>query len=213
MDESKILTLFPSVLLHTRVADHTAIAKRLLPEIDKIRVEIPNGPAARWACPVFSTLTTDPALHRRDAFREIADIFHEEILAFAQRKSVDVDSQELYIDRCWLNVLSRGHSMDVHNHPNSFFTGIYFLQAPTDGASLSLHNPTQEIGLSVPVKKETPLNQEGYTYQPVAGDLVIFESYIAHSFRVHKSDQEHINLSFTAAGPLSTVLFPSQTSP
>jgi uncharacterized protein (TIGR02466 family) len=209
MDESKILTLFPSVLLHTRVTDHAAISKRLLPEIDKIRLEVPNGPAARWASPVFSTLTTDPSLHRRDAFREIAGIFHEETLAFAQKKSVDLESQEIHIDRCWLNVLSRSNSMDVHNHPNSFFTGIYFLQAPTDGARFSLHNPTQGIGLSVPVKKQTTLNQEGYIYQPMAGDLLIFESCITHSFHVHESDQEHINLSFTAVGPVSSVMFPS----
>lgn len=209
MDESKILTLFPSVLLHARVAEHAAITKRLLPEIDKIRLEVPNGPAPRWACPVFSTLTTDPFLHRRDAFHEIAGIFHGEILAFAQQKSVDLASQEIHIDRCWLNVLSRGNSMDVHNHANTFFTGIYFLQAPTDGARLSLHNPTQGIGLSVPVKKETTLNQEGYIYQPMAGDLVIFESYITHSFHVHESDQEHINLAFTAVGPVSFVMFPS----
>lgn len=209
MDESKILTLFPSVLLHTRLADHAAITKRLLPEIDRIRIEIPNGPAARWACPVFSTLTTDPALHRRDAFREIADVFYGETLALAQRKSVDLDSQEIHIDRCWLNVLRRGNSMDVHNHANSFFTGIYFLQAPTDGARLCLHNPAQGIGLSVPVKKETTLNQEGYIYQPMAGDLVIFESYITHSFHVHESDQEHIHLAFTAVGPLSSTVFPS----
>ena len=209
MDESKILALFPSVFLIARVADHTAIAKRLLPEIDKIRTAVPNGPAAGWACPVFSTLTSDPFLHRRDAFREIADVFHEEILAFAQRKSVDLDSQAISVDRCWLNVLCRGHSMDVHNHPNSFFTGIYFLQAPTDGASLSLHNPTQEIGLSVPIKKETPLNQEACTYQPVAGDLVMFDSYIAHSFRVHHSNEEHLNLSFTAGVPVSSMMVQS----
>jgi hypothetical protein len=37
----------------------------------------------------------------------------------------------------------------------------------------------------------------------MAGDLLIFESYIAHSFQAHQSDQEHINLTFTAVGALS----------
>ncbi len=203
MDETKIVTLFPSVLLRTRVADHDAIAERLLPEVAAIRTQTPNGTPGRWASPVYSTLTSDPALHRRDAFRKIADIFHQETLALAKHKSVDLDSQEILIDRCWLNVLSRGNSVDLHNHPNSFFTGIYFLQAPAGGTLLSLHNPTQDVALSVPVRKETTLNQEGYTYQPVAGDLLIFESHVAHSFQLHESDQEHINLSFTAVGPLS----------
>ncbi len=209
MDKTEIVTVFPSVLMRTRVADHEAITERLLPEIETIRAETPSGPAPGWACPVFSTLMTDPTLHRRDAFREIADILHAEALALAELKSVDLDSQEIFIDRCWLNMLSRGQSMDVHNHPNSFFTGIYFLQAPEGGTRLSLHNPANEMGLSLPVKKETTLNQEYFIHQPTAGELLIFESYIAQSFQLHESDQQHINLTFTAAGPLSPATFPS----
>ena len=206
MDQSKLLTLFSSVLQRTRVADHETIAERLRPEIDTIRATTPNGPAGAWACPVYSTLMTDADLHRRDALQEIVGIFQEEVVALAERKSVDLDAQGITIAKCWLNVFRRGDSMDVHNHPNSFYTGIYFLQAPSDGTRLFLRNPGEdERGLSLPVKKETILNQEGYTHQPVAGELLIFESYISYSFQVHQSDQEHINLSFTAAGPLSPV--------
>lgn len=82
------------------------------------------------------------------------------------------------------------------------------MQAPSDGARLALHNPANERALSLPVNKETMLNQEYFVYQPPAGELLIFDSYVAQSFRVHESDQEHINLGFTASGPLSPVPFP-----
>ena len=152
MDKTEIVTAFSSVLMRTRVADQEAFNERLLPETEAIRAEAPSGPAGGWACPVFSTLVTDPSLHRREAFGEIEDIFHEEVLALAELKSVDLESQEIFIDRCWLNVLRRGHSVDGHNHPNSFFTGIYFVQVPAGGARLSLHNPANERGLFLPVK-------------------------------------------------------------
>lgn len=210
MDKIDIVTAFPSVLLRSRVADHGAIAGPLMPEIERIRAETRGEPAGGWACPFFSTLITDPWLHRREAFAEISGIFREEVLALAELKSVDLEAQQIVIDRCWLNVLSRGHSVDVHNHPNSFFTGIYFIQAPADGTCLSLHNPANERGLSLPVNKETTLNQEYFIYRPEPGDLLIFESHIAQSFQLHESDQEHINLGFTAAGPLSPVTFPTE---
>ena len=200
MDESKLITLFPSVLLRTRVADHEAINQRLLPDIDTIRGTTANAPAHAWACPVYSTLLSDASLHRREAFQEVVGIFLAEVLALAERLSVDRAAQTISIDRCWLNVLARGHSIDVHNQPNSFFTGIYFLQAPPDGACLCLHNPTQEIGISLPMSKETPLNQESLVYQPTPGDLLIFESHLTQSLQVHNADQEHINVSFTAVG-------------
>ena len=123
---------------------------------------------------------------------------------------MDLESQEIFIDRCWLDVLSQSHSVDGHNHPNSFFTGIYFVPAPATDARLILHSPAKERGLSLPTKKETTLDQEYFIYRPEAGDLLVFESYRAQSFQLHESDQEHINLSFTAAGPLSPMTFPGE---
>ena len=141
MNESVTALFFPSVLLRAHVAEHEAIRESLTPEIDSIRSEVHNGPGQAWAAPVYTTMMTDDGLHRRAAFRTLSDIFTKEVLAFAERKSVDLDRQAIAIDRCWLNVLGKGDAIDVHNHPNSFYTGIYFVQAPADGARLLLYHP------------------------------------------------------------------------
>ena len=199
MNESVTALFFPSVLLRAHVAGHEALRDGLMPEIDSIRSEISNGPGHAWASPVYTTMMTEDGLHRRAGFQALADVFTKEILAFAERKSVDLDGQAIAIDRCWLNVLGKGDSIDVHNHPNSFYTGIYFVQAPVDGARLFLYHPAAEMGFSMPFTKETKLNQRAYVYRPRPGDLLVYESHIAHSFQVHDSDQEHINLCFTAS--------------
>ncbi len=199
MNESDTALFFPSVLLRAHVAEHQALRDGLMPEIDTIRSEVPNGPGRAWASPVYTTMMTDDGLHRRAGFQALAEIFTEEVLAFAKRTSVDLDRQAIVIDRCWLNVLGKGDSIDVHNHPNSFYTGIYFVQAPADGARLFLYHPAAEMGFSMPFTKETKLNQRAYVYQPGPGNLLVYESHIAHSFQVHGSDQAHINLCFTAS--------------
>jgi uncharacterized protein (TIGR02466 family) len=199
MNESMTALFFPSVLLRAHVADHAAICDDLMPDIDEIRSETPNGVPRAWASPVYTTLLTDDALHRRDAFRGLAEVFLEQALALAKRKSVDLGRQSIVIDRCWLNVLGKGESVDVHNHPNSFYTGIYFVQAPADGTRLLLYNPAAELGLSMPLTKETKINQRAYVHRPRPGDLIIYESHITHSFQVHDSADEHINVCFTAS--------------
>ncbi|MDX1398647.1 MAG: putative 2OG-Fe(II) oxygenase, partial [Oceanospirillum sp.] len=90
------------------------------------------------------------SLHRRGAFGRLVDIFTTEVTAFAERKSVDPAEQPLAIDRCWLNVLRKGDSIDVHNHPNSFYTGIYFIEAPAEGTRMLLYHPGAEMGFSMP---------------------------------------------------------------
>ena len=199
MKESVTALFFPSLLLRAQVAGREAIREGLMPEIAVIRSEIPSGPSHAWASPVYTTMMTDDGLHRRAGFQAVADIFTGEILAFAERKSVDLESQAIAIDRCWLNVLGKGDSIDVHNHPNSFYTGLYFVQAPADGAQLFLYHPAAEMGFSMPFTKETTLNQRAYVYRPRSGDLLVYESHIVHSIQVHGSDQEHINLCFTAS--------------
>ena len=194
MNKSGTVLLFPSVLLRARFPGHEAIRERLMPVIDGIRSEVPNGPGEAWASPVYTTLTTDDNLHRRAEFKPLIEKISNEVLAFAERKSVDLDSQPIGIDRCWLTVLGKGDSVDLHNHPNSFYTGIYFVQAPADGTRLFLYNPA-----SLPFTKETRLNQRAYVYRPRSGDLLIFESHIVHSFQVHESEQEHVNLGFVAS--------------
>lgn len=199
MNESVNALFFPSLLLRAHFADHQAIREALMPEIDSIRSEIPNGPGDAWASPVYTTMKTGDNLQRRAGFHGLVDRFTREILAFAMRKSVDLDKQPIAIDRCWLNVLGKGDSIDLHNHPNSFYTGIYFVQAPADGARLFLYHPASEMGFSMPFTRETKLNQRAYVYRPRTGDLLVYESHIVHSFQVHDAAQEHINLCFTAS--------------
>lgn len=199
MDKSATALLFPSVLLRAHFSGHEAIRERLMPVIDRIRSEISNGPGEAWASPVYTTLMTEDNLHRRAEFKPLVESFTNEVLAFAERKSVDLDSHPIGVNRCWLTVLGKGDSVDLHNHPNSFYTGIYFVQAPADGARLFLYNPASEMGFSLPFTKETKLNQRAYVYRPRPGDLLIFESHIVHSFQVHESDQEHVNLAFVAS--------------
>lgn len=197
MNQTGIAAFFPTLLLRARIAEHEKIAAALVPEAHRLRATVPSGPHAAWACPLYTTYLTAHDLHRRDAFRTIVAVFLEEALAFAERKSVDLRAQPIDIDRCWLNVFARGDSMDVHNHPNSLYTGYYFIEAPEDGTRLILYHPAKEMGFSMPVVRESLLNQEGFTCVPRAGDLVLFESHIVHSFHLHDSPREHLNLGFT----------------
>lgn len=202
-NQTRTIALFPSVVLRSRLDDHQALAEALSPEIEQIRAATPNGPSPNWACPLYSTLMTDDRLHRRPPFNRLIDELTSEILALAEHKAVDLETERLFIDRCWLNVLGRGQSLDVHTHANSFYTGIYFLQAPPEGARLFLYSPTRDMGFSMPVTKETQFNQEAFAVQPETGELIIFDSLLSHSFQVHAADQEHINLSFTARSAVS----------
>ena len=205
MQAPKLIKLFPTLLQRTQIAAHSSIAATLLPEVERIRSEVPNGPPENWACPVYSTYRSDALLHTRPAFHAISEVVRTELQAFAEHKAVAREwAEQLFIDRCWLTIIGAGQSLDLHNQPNSLYTAIYFLQVPPDSTRFTLHNPSNERGMSLPVQKESPLNQEHFFCRPSAGDVLVLESQVLQSFMVHQPDEEHVTLTFASLGPLAT---------
>lgn len=196
---TKTLLLFPTAVMRVVVERHETLNQRLMPEIGKIRAQTSTRIPPSWASVLYTTWGTDNTLHLRETFEEFTKIISEEIRVFAETKSVDPQDNGIFIQRCWINVFNKGDSMDVHNHPNSVFTGIYFVKAPADGARLLLRSPTKEMGFAIPVTDENELNRDMAVYEPNEGDLVLFDSHLLYNFNLHDIDDEHINLTFTAA--------------
>lgn len=199
MHDTKTLLLFPTAVTRVVVKRHDTLNRRLMSEIENIRAQTSSGMPRSWASVLYTTLGTDNTLHLRGPFEEFTKIMSDEVRVFAETKSVDLHDNDIFIQSCWLNVFHKGHSMDVHNHPNSVFTGIYFVKAPAGGARLLLRSPTKEMGLTIPVTEENELNRNLVAYKPNEGDLILFDSHVLYNFHLHDVEDEHINLTFTAA--------------
>ena len=200
MHETKTLTLFPMILLRSTVSQNASQRTQLLETLDRVRRETPNSPPPQWSCPVYSTMKSNSSLQRLEEVAVIVDQVVSEAKVLAAKKSVTASySDKLAVTQAWLTVLTRGQSVDVHTQSNSLYTALYFPEAPEDGACLTLHNAANERGLSVPVRRETPLNQEYFVCRPGVDELLVFESHIAQSFMVHESDCPQLCLTFTLA--------------
>lgn len=88
--------------------------------------------------------------------------------------------------------------MELHNHPNSIFTGVYFVQAPENSGHLVLKSELFDRMLVYPITKENEFNAATREITPEPGLLVIFRSHIMHGALLHKPAEERISLSFTA---------------
>ena len=88
--------------------------------------------------------------------------------------------------------------MDVHNHPNSLFSGIYFIKSSKNSAKLVFESPSSEKMISVPVINNNTYNVENIGYEPNEGKLILFNSNLKHKVLLHNSDEERITISFTA---------------
>ncbi len=106
------------------------------------------------------------------------------------------------IKEMWVNVLDGGGYQPMHNHANSFISGVVYL-TPT-------HPDSQTVFMKSPGSTEfvfkqehanitpTPFNGDRWVSPaPTPGDLVLFPSYVLHSVPPNKGERR-ITLSFNA---------------
>lgn len=113
----------------------------------------------------------------------------------------------------WANVNPAGASNQLHCHPGSLWSGVYYpdpggADAETGGGELILEDPRYpmaygQIADLVLKYKDGSAMQSQYAIRPEAGLLVLFPSWLRHSVRPHRGDRDRIsiamNLSLHAA--------------
>jgi uncharacterized protein (TIGR02466 family) len=101
----------------------------------------------------------------------------------------------------WGNIIRCGHYHRLHNHPNSAWSGVYYVAAgQADSASLSgvleLYDPRPftEI-VDVP---GSPYGQR-VLVRPQDGLMVLFPGWLYHFVHPYQADGERISIAFNAA--------------
>ena len=113
------------------------------------------------------------------------------------------------IQQFWVNV-NKKYSYNVnHAHPDSFLTGVYYVDVPENSGNITLFNPALLNKSNFRLhhnngsfKQDTNFNMQDITYTPKAGDLIIFNGRIEHNVSMNYTDEDRISITF------DTLIFP-----
>ena len=128
----------------------------------------------------------------------------------ANRATLDRDGKPVSIDwrwNMWANINRRDHGNELHSHPGSFWSGVYYVDDggtfddPSLGGELEFLDPRAPGvamyaprlafalpgGLSVGAK---------HRIQPKAGRLVMFPAWLLHQVRSYRGDSQRISIAF-----------------
>ena len=99
----------------------------------------------------------------------------------------------------WANINYPGNSNRPHLHPNSLFSGVYWVKAPEKSGSLMLYEPRPGVHTTMPNRKEGKLPPELWRevhYTPRAGTIVMFPAWLWHEVIPNQSNDTRISVSF-----------------
>ena len=99
----------------------------------------------------------------------------------------------------WANINYPGGYNRPHLHPNSLFSGVYWIKTPVKSGNLMLYDPRPGVHTTMPNRKEGQLPSQLWRevhYQPIAGRVIMFPAWMWHEVRTNESNDTRISVSF-----------------
>jgi uncharacterized protein (TIGR02466 family) len=108
------------------------------------------------------------------------------------------NSLEIYITQSWLNISSVGEQHHIHNHPNSFISGTFYISADKTIDSIAFSKIDFSPVRLIPTSYNS-YNSPAWNYSVGEKDLVLFPSTLYHyvdPVKESKTRKERISISF-----------------
>lgn len=183
---------FPTVVSVVKLPNAEALNAKLMNAIDGVRTRYKDQGSDPWS-EFFTTYKSQNQLYELAGFEELTRHLQRESDEFAKFLGLEVP---LYFTGCWLNVYGPGHSQDLHVHSQQIISGCYYVKAPPGVPGLSVFSPFSEVMLDAPIAMPNELNAKFLEIPAVAGELILFRSWMRHCVRANRSPHERISLAF-----------------
>ena len=102
------------------------------------------------------------------------------------------------LEDIWINILPEGGMHASHIHPHSVISGTTYVAMPDGTSALKLEDPRSARMMASPVRRKDA-RQELRTFiyaKPVAGDVLLWESWLRHEVPMNMSEEDRISVSF-----------------
>tara|TARA_Y100000361_G_scaffold110437_1_gene100501 strand:- start:1055 stop:1645 length:591 start_codon:yes stop_codon:yes gene_type:complete len=138
--------------------------------------------------------TTD--MYKKPEYAELVKGLYEAQNIIYQEEQLD---SEPYLGSMWANINPPNSMNRAHMHPNSLWSGVYYVKTPHNCGNLKIDDPRSSASMCRPSMKEGDLPPRLYReleYKAVAGRLIMFPSWLTHCVDTNLSNDIRISVSF-----------------
>jgi uncharacterized protein (TIGR02466 family) len=138
-------------------------------------------------------------LHRRyPHFEELARAIDKHARKFVRALDMDLQDGSLSMSTCWVNIMPTNTVHSLHLHPLSVLSGTYYVDVPRGASSIKFEDPRLASMMAAPPKlaEARERNQQFVKLQPVAGHVLLWESWLRHEVPPNAADEDRVSVSF-----------------
>jgi len=135
-------------------------------------------------------------MHQKPEYKALVDqLFQMQQEIFKE----DCLADQPVLGNMWANINPPGGFNRPHIHPNSLWSGVYYVKTPKDCGHLKLEDPKTRAEMVMPKRTQEQLPQYLWRevhYEPVAGRCIMFPSWLNHTVDPNRSNDIRISVSF-----------------
>jgi uncharacterized protein (TIGR02466 family) len=135
-------------------------------------------------------------MHLKPEYKMLVDLLHQAQHFIYNDELLD---NEPFLGNMWANINPPGGYNRAHTHPNSLWSGVYYVKAPINSGHLKVEDPKPSINISRPRRKQGQLPKHLWNevhFEPIAGRLIMFPSWLNHCVDTNQSNDIRISVSF-----------------
>ena len=179
--------IFPTALYSEKVNNALELNKHLFQKIKewKIKNKESTNKTNRggWQSPMD--------MHLRKEFKPFVDELLQVQNAVSKNECY---TSSMDIKAMWANINYPGSYNVPHVHPNSNWSGAYYVKVPKDSGNINFHDPRHGSEMIEPEQLPVPeLDQrlwKDVTFIPKEGDLILFPAYLTHEVFTNDSKEK-----------------------
>jgi uncharacterized protein (TIGR02466 family) len=143
---------------------------------------------------------TNDNLNSLDEFQNLTQLIDSHATKFLEN-IVGIDKNDCKMTGMWANMYEGTGDHEIHQHPNSFISGVFYVQIPecNNKGNLLIVDPRSAKNMMYAnFKKHTSLSDRMIEIEPKTGLLLLFPSWLEHGVSkfIGNFDQKRIGISF-----------------
>eukprot|EP00931_Biecheleriopsis_adriatica_P075306 TRINITY_DN49207_c0_g1_i1.p1 TRINITY_DN49207_c0_g1~~TRINITY_DN49207_c0_g1_i1.p1 ORF type:complete len:323 (+),score=42.89 TRINITY_DN49207_c0_g1_i1:11-979(+) len=129
-----------------------------------------------------------------DSLNQFTKLLEPHITAFASQllPGHHLNTGELAMTECWVNMMGNGTTHDFHIHDSALISGTYYVRTPPGCSSICFEDP--RVDLMAATGKRMLIE-----YPVLAGEVILFPGWLRHKVPPNAGEVERIGLSFNFA--------------
>lgn len=193
-DTAKVVrtNYFPTMIYQYDIANSEGLNKSLLDltyaERERDQVGVNKSNTAE-----LGSWHSATNLHKNAAYKPIVKEV-DSALSWISRELSYATDQVLKITTMWSIINPPGNGNRAHVHPNSLWSGVYYIQAPDGAGKIEFIDPRVIQIMNQPkyvTKKKRPRDcWTKVNYKPVPGRMILFPAWLYHGVDTNMSKEK-----------------------